>query len=321
MPTNYSGTYNTPRLDLGVTIMEHAAQMNEFVAGRVLPVFRTPKQAANYSVITKDTILQRAAARRAPRANYNRIDFGAKDRSFRTEEFGLEIVVDDNERALYMSDFDAEAAGVQVVSRVLALEREVRAKDAVFNTATFTGASLFTDKSGTPWSTAATDWITHVLDAKEQVRKNSGMTPDSLIIGAETLNNLLKSTKLRDQFKGVDVITLEALERAILSVTGLRNLIVGKARYNTAAEGETFSGDDVWSKKYAMVALLAPGEGAALETPSLGRSFLWIEDAPTDYVVEMYREEQSRGDVFRVRHNLQEKINDANFGHLLQVEV
>lgn len=321
MGVNYSGTYSTPRLDLGVTMMEHVTQMNEFIGAKVLPVFRTPKQAADYSVITKETILQRAVARRAARANYNRINFGAKDRSYRCEEFGLEIPVDDQERALYMSDFDAESAAMQVLGRVLALEREIRVKDAVFNTTTFTGASLFTDKSGTPWSTASTDWIAHVLDAKELVRKNCGMVPDSLVIGAETLTNLYKNTKTKDQFKGIDVITLEALERAILSVTGLRNLIVGNARFNSAAEGETFSGDDVWSKKYAMVAVLAPGEGAALPTPSLGRSFLWIEDSPVDYVVEMYREEQSRGDIFRARHNLHEKINDPNFGHLLQVEV
>lgn len=321
MGVNYSGSYSTPRLDLGVTMMEHVTQMGEFVAGKVLPVFRTPKQAADYSVITKETILQRALARRAARSNYNRIDFGAKDRNYKCEEFGLEIVVDDVERALYMSDFDAESAAMQVLGRVLALEREIRVKDAVWNTTTFTGAALFTDRSGTPWSTASTDWIADVLNAKEKVRQNSGMVPDSLIIGPETLNNLFKNTKTKDQFKGIDVITLEALERAILSVTGLRNLIVGNARYNTAAEGETFSGDDVWTKKYASVAVLAPGDGAALATPSLGRSFLWIEDSPVDYVVEMYREEQTRGDVFRGRHNLHEKINDANFGHLIQVEV
>lgn len=321
MGVNYSGTYSTPRLDLGIAIMEHATNLGEFIAGQVLPVFRTPKQAADYSVITRETIMQRGEALRAGRGNYNRIEIGAKDRSYKAKEYGLEIVVDDAERALYMSDFDAEAASMEVLARVLGLEREIRAKDAVFNTTTFTGAALFTDRSSAPWSTISTDWISHVLDGKEKVRQNSGMEADSLIIGAETLINLLKSDKLRAQFKGIDVITLEALERAILSVTGLRRLIVGKSRYNSAVEGETFAGADVWAKTYAMIARLAPGEGAPLQTPCLGRSFLWMEDSPTDYVVEMYREEQVRGEVFRGRHNIQEKINDPNFGHLLQVEV
>lgn len=319
MATNYSGTYAAPRLDLGVAFMEHLADMKEFIGSQCLPFFKTPKRAASFSAITRETLLQDANALREARGNYNRINFGAKDKSFSCEEFGLEQVVDDVERALYASDFDAEDAATKVTARALMQQYEARVAAAVFNTTTWTGATLFTDVSGAPWDTAGSAVIAPTLAAKEKVRVLTGMVPNAMIISEMQVQNLLKNTEIKNQFPGAPLITLEMLRSSLASIFGLQKLIVGGAVKNSAKEGQAFSGADIWTDDYALVACVAD-EGAPLTTPCIGRTFLWTQDSPTDIVMEMYREEQSRGDVVRARHHLDEVIIDPSFGHLLKID-
>jgi L-rhamnose isomerase len=95
-------------------------------------------------------------------------------------------------------------------------------------------------------------------------------------------------------------------------------MIVPKSVRNSAKDGQPFVGADIWDKHYIMVARIAE-DGDSLQTPCLGRTFLWVPDSPTDVTVEMYREEQSRGDVVRARHNVHENLFDFQFGCLSKV--
>ena len=76
---------------------------------------------------------------------------------------------------------------VQQIKHKILVEREIRVKDLLFNTSTWTGAALYKDWSAAPWDTVGSDVITHVLTAKEKVRSNCGMNPDSMLIGASTM--------------------------------------------------------------------------------------------------------------------------------------
>lgn len=318
MGVNY-GTYAAPRLDLGVALKEHLSDMSEFIADKVLPVFRTTKKAASFSAITRESILQDSAALRAARSAYNRIDIGAKDKSYACKEYGLEGVVDDQERALYESDFDAEMSVAEITTRALMLQREKRAAAAVFDTALWTGANYFLDTAVT-WATPATaDPIGDILFAKEKVRKNCGMVPNALILNEDNVRLLQNTTQIKNQFPGAPLITLEMLRQALASIFGLTKLIVAGAVRNSAIENQTAVIADVWSSSNAMIALVAD-EGAPLQTPCIGRSFLWVPDSPNPVTAEMYREEQSRGDIFRARHSFDENIFDKNFAFLLKVD-
>ena len=53
--------------------------------------------------------------------------------------------------------------------------------------------------------------------------------------------------------------------------------------------------------------------------PSLGRTFLWANDSPENVMVEQYRDESIRSDVFRSRQHTDELLLDKYFGHLLKV--
>jgi len=96
------------------------------LARRFLPIFQTKKKASIFPAITRESITREADTKRAPRGNYNRDSFQAKDRQYACEEHGLEGPLDDSEREMYATDFDAELTTVQIVTRRVLQAQEKR---------------------------------------------------------------------------------------------------------------------------------------------------------------------------------------------------
>lgn len=314
-----SGTYATPRADLGAAFLEFIMQPSRFIAPQVLPVFPSQVKAANFAAITRESIAATPDVKRSSKGNYNRYEFETEDKSFACKEYGLEGRLPDDHRALYKSDFDAELVTTQGIGNILLLRQEIRVKDALFNTSTFSGASLYTDRSAAPWDAAGSDAIGHVKAAKKIVLKNCGLDPNALVIGYDTWENLKLNTAIRASISYVRELTDDQLARMIGPVLGIDKIIVGKAVYNSGKQGQTMSGAFVWSDDYALVAVL-PNSPTDMTEAAIGRTFLWTSDSPENVTVEQYREEATRSEVFRCRHHVEEKVIDPYFGHLLKVD-
>jgi len=319
MGVEYSGERATPRLELGAAVMEFIEQQDEFIGTRVLPIFGTRKKEATFPAITRESITRDADTKRAPRGNYNRDGFSAKDLSYKCEEHGLEGALDDSERSLYISDFDAELVTVRITTRRILQAQEKRIATGVFNTGTWTGADLFTDLSASPWDDATVDVIKQIRDTKAKVRKNTGLVPNTLICSETNIDRLKSNDGIKDAIKYTSRVTDAELMNALADLFGLERIFNAKGIRNSAKEGKPFVSADIWSDDFAMVAWIA-GDGNDLSQPSMGRTFLWEEDSPDNAVVEQYRDEDIRSDIFRVRHHVDEKIIDKYFGHLLKVD-
>lgn len=315
----YSGTYATPRLDLGIAFHEFTSEPDEFVATEILPEAPVGRQAASYPNITREQAASSADTKRQAGGGYNRVTMGAEDKTFFCEEQGLEGVADDRHRSLYANDFDFDLEITKQTARKVLLARELRVAALVMNPTTWAGAPLYTDVSAAPWDTAASDVIAHVAAAKEKVRAGGGGRANALILGISQFNNLLVNTKIIARFPGAPKVTEDMLRSAIGAIFGLDKIIVGKATYNSADEGQTATMTDVWGDDYAMVARVCP-QGSGLVEPGLGRILRWTPEAPTELVVEQYRDEAKRADVFRCRHDVDEVIHEAVFGHLLKID-
>jgi len=319
MSIQQSGSYANPRLDLGIPLMEFMQSNDEFIGLAVSPLIGVDRKAATYPAITRESLIRTGDVKRASRSAYNRDSFETKDKTYSCNEYGSEQAIDDSERAFYKNDFDAAKLATMTAGRRILQGQEVRIADAVMNTTTFTGAALYTDNSGTPWATIETDIKAQVLAAKEQVRTNCGMEPNSLIIGKPTLNSLLKNKLILDAVKYTRLATVKEIVGALAAYFDLDQILVGKGVKNTGKEGAAFSKADIWSDLYAMVALLA--KGSDLIEPALMRTFNWVQDgSAAGLVVEEYREEQTRSNVYRARHTVDEEVIDAYFGHLLKIK-
>jgi hypothetical protein len=320
-----SGSYATPRLDLGKAMWEYMLGASSFigagsVGASVLPIFKTMKKSASFSKISRESILRSRNVKRAPRGAYSRDDYETKDQSYSCEERGHEQPLDDVEREIYASDFAAELASAKIAANVVMTEQERDVSAMILNISSWTGASLFTDNKATPWTTVGTDILGQIIAAKEKVRGNTGMSANALVISKSVMENGLKlNTAIRSAIQYTAIPTQAAIVQALSGLLDLKYILVGDAVTNSAKEGQTFVSADAWSNRYAMVCRVAETED--LVEPCIGRTMLWTADSPENTTVDEYREEQTRSWIYRCRQHVDEVVFDVNFGHLIQIAV
>ena len=309
-------TRATPREDLGVAFHEYDPTADGFVADLALPPMPVAKKAATMGIITREN-LKRSESRHANGAAFGRVNLISEDKSYRCIDHGLEGQLTDEDRSTYETDYDAEYETTQVTTRKMRVEREIRVKTALFNTTTWTGADLYKDYSGAPWDTAASAVIAQVNFGKTKVRQNTGVMPDTLLIGQGALENLLAADDIIARFPGAPFVSRQMLENSLAAIFGLQNLIVGWAGYDSGAEGQDYSSGEIWVDDYALIYKRHTGGRA---TPGLGRIPEWTGlDNGLGRVVQ-YREEQTESDVFRVRDFSDEWVFDKYFGFLLKID-
>ena len=185
------------------------------------------------------------------------------------------------------------------------------------------GASLTTDVSGVPWATVATAKpLTNVEAAVQKVYDNSGLWPNALVLNKKVFRNLRNTPEVIDRIASSGAgdrnlasdVTLQMLAAAF----DLDYIIVAGGSQNTAKEGQTASVGQIWSSTYAMVCKVAISSDP--KEPCVGRTFHWGADGSSiDGAIETYRDETVRGNVVRVRHDVDEIVLYAQAGHLLKI--
>lgn len=296
------------------------SEKNGFVATKVFPVVEVMKQAGNFGKIPLEQLLQARETGRAPGAGYARGNFTFDDDVFATVEHGAEEVVDDRQAKMYSDYFVAEQiATLRAFSAVLR-NAEQRVADAVFNTTTWTGASLTTAPTN-EWDDATNAVpVTDVEAAVQKIYDNSGLWANALIINRKVFRNLRLCNQIRDRIESSGAgrpstaqdITVDMLK----AVFDLDHIIVAGTSKNGAKEGQAASPTQIWSGEYAMVCKIATG--ADMSEPCIGRIFHWSEDGSSiGGTVEEYREEKVRGKIIRVRHDVDEMVLYPEAGHLL----
>jgi hypothetical protein len=291
-----------------------------YVASQVLPIVDVLSQAGNFGKIPLEQLLQQRSSRRAPGAGYGRGSFTFEPATYATEEHGVEEVVDDREAKMYREYFDAEQISTMRAFSAVLRNAEQRAADLVFNATTWNGAALTTGITH-EWDDAAN--CVPVTDVEAAVRKvydGSGLWANALVINRKVFRNLRNSAQIIDRInsegagnasKASDVTT-EMLAR----VFDLDYIIVAGTSKNNAKEGQAASPTQIWSDEYAMVCKIATS--ADMREPCIGRTFHWSDDGSSiGGTVETYREEAVRGEVVRVRHDVDEVILYPQAGHLL----
>ncbi len=318
MAVIYSGSYTTPRADLGQAFLEYAYDPESaFIGTKVFGLFDVKRKAGTFSKLERESLLRKDAVKRAPKSAYDRGDFRPVDQSYECVERGHEIALDHGEREYYANDFDAELQSSKIAMWRVMLDQEVDIASAVFDgTTNFTTANGLRTDVTTTWATATTDILADVFSAKEKVRGRTGHDPDTFIIGAVDLKNLLNNEGVRDALKYTQQANYQSVLSALGSLFGLEKVYIGKGVYNSAKEGQTFSGTDIWGTGWAMVAKTA-APGAPLYEPCMGRTPMWVSDTPESVMVEEYEESQTRSTIYRARSFCDELMIDTSFAQLL----
>lgn len=322
---NPSSSLATLRPDLAESFMafDLEAEKAGYIGQKVFPVVSVASQAGKFGKIPLEQLLQQRDTKRAPGSGYARGTFQFTDASFATEEHGAEEPVDDREAKMYREYFDAEMIATARAYGFVLRNAEQRIADAVFNTTTWTGSALTTDVSGTPWATIASAVpLTNVEAAVQKVYDGSGLWPNALVINRKVFRNLRNTAQVIDRIASSGAgnrnlasdVTVEMLAQAF----DLDYVIVAGSSKNTATEGQTAAAGQIWSSTYAMVCKIATTND--MREPCIGRTFHWSEDgSEIGGAIETYRDETVRGNVVRVRHDVDEIVLYAQAGHLLKI--
>ena len=281
------------RPDLGTLAYEFSlsAAQQGFVGQIVLPGFMTRLQSAQYPVIPAEAILEVGDTLRAPRSAYARGDWEFEWADYTCKENGWEEPLDDTEAAMFRDYFDAEVVAVQRAV-LMVLRSQERRVDA--------------------------DPLSDVEKAKEHFRYAVGLKPNALVMDEDVLRHIsmCEAVMERVKYTSPNAIRGQLTIEQLKAYFGVENIVVAGAVFNSAKKGKPKQIEAIWPKDKVLLARLSSG-GQDLKEPSLGRTFIWEEDAPGLLVTEQYREEQTRSDVYRVRQNTDECVQFAGAGYIL----
>jgi hypothetical protein len=310
---------NGYRPDLG-TMFDFDSMMNQrgFIASRVAPVFESAVQSGTYGRIPIKQLLQEPEVGRDSRGNYNRFNFTFDDATFATKERGIEIPVDRRQAKMYREFFDFEVVCTANALDVVLRAAEKRVADLIFNATTFTSYTAAVTNEWDDFTNATP--VTDVNAAVKAMWNATGLWANALVINRHVFRNLRMCDEVTDKVAslgaGASIEPSKITEAVLASVFDLRHIIVAGSARDTANEGQAATIAPVWSNEYAMVARVA--ETDMIEEPCLARTIHWGEDGSRiGGTIETYYEDQSRGDVVRARHEVEEKVMYTALGYLL----
>lgn len=295
------------RPDLAVVVDEYRDTVaTGAIAPQVMPFIPVAVQTAQFPVIPKEVMLKIHDTRRAMRGRYPSSDWEFEMGHYATKENGWEEKIDDRERKLYATQLDAEVVATRRATKIIDLSKEQRVAAKVFNATNFTAHAVTHE-----WDDATNAVpIDNINTAKLAVRAACGMLPNTLIIAFSTFLNLKNCDQIVDRliytFPGIDINRMSSQQLAAIFDVG--QVLVGGAVYDSADKGQDASISDLWSNEYAMLTVCS--DSPDISEPCIGRTFLWTEETPGsgEPVVESYRDEGSRSDVVRVRHDSDERL-------------
>lgn len=291
-----------------------------YVASQVFPVVEVASQAGQFGIIPVEELLEQRNTKRAPGAGYARGNFNFTTSTYACEEHGAEEPVDDRQAKMYREYFDYELVATKRAFSSILRNAEQRVADAVFNTTTWTGASLTTSITDEWDDIANAIPITNVDAAVKKVYDNSGLWANALIVNQKVFRNLRRCNQVIDAIEsngaGDPSKQSDITANMLAQVFGLDFVIVAGASRNSAKEGQNATPAQIWSDEYAMVCRVATS--ADMAEPCIGRMFHWSADGSSiGGTVETYRDEIVRANIVRVRHDVDELVLYAQAGHLL----
>lgn len=240
---------------------------------------------------------------RAPGTESAEVTFGlSKGTPFILKEHALKsrIPKEDMEAAANAdSQWDLKRDHVSLLNDALMLRHEYDVASLLFNTATFSGYTSALSGNSRWDQFGTSDPISDVYNALENVRQQTGIIPNTIVIGIAVFRKLQNHPDILDRIKyqGSKATPAEVTAQALAAIFQVNQVIVGSAVFNGAAQGlqgtAAFASNDVWGK-FVLVAYVNPTPSPL--SPSLGYNYYnpdyeavkeWYEEKPESWFVEV----------------------------------
>lgn len=282
-----------------------------YIAEDVTPIIPVKLETSKYFIYDKSRF-DAPKALRAEQAQYGRVNWQPSTGTYSCNEYGLEQLIDDRERQNAIDPLNLDIDSTEIVTDMILNDREQRVATMINTSGNYTHSNTQNySATATAWDQFSTsDPIKDVaITAREVIRANSGIYPNTVILGAKVASNLEQHPVIMDRLKynaqgGVAVSYLDAL----CKIFKVDRILVGVAVKRTSNENQTDALGDIWGNHVA-VAYINPRP--AIKQPTLAYMF---QSRPR--MVEKYREDKLKSDVIRCSEVTAEQFISDSCGYL-----
>jgi hypothetical protein len=282
---------------------------SRFVADRAFPGVSTDEDSGTYYIFSQKYWTSDEAAVRAYGQEYPRAGFGTSTDTFSTVQYALSKPIADEEEANNQMPMTLEAAAI----RYLGMKAMLR-KERMF-AADFMATSVWgTDKTdATKWSDyAASDPVGDMRTAKRTISQTIGMEPNVAVMGEIVEDRLMNHPDIIDRIKYTERADAAALTAALAAVFGLSELLVGKAIYNSANEGQSASHAAIIDDD-CLVMYRTPTP--MLLEPSAGYTFNWAPGGGLGSILPIVREDAKDSNLVKMKLQIDQKAVSSDSGY------
>lgn len=258
--------------DAALTSIAALYKPGKKIADQVMRRIMVPKQEFSYLVFDKRTTTTIPDTRVGRGSEPNAVDFGATETESKCVGQGLESFVPQADIDNAGENYNPLAVATEGIMELVALDREKRVADLVFNTASYAATTNRTQLSGNHyWNGTHADGnpIPDILTGLD----NCPMRPNTMVLGPAAWSGLrtnayvLKAVNRNSGDSGM------ASREAVAALFELDEILVGEGWYNTAKKGQTASMSRLWGKHCSLLYLnKTPIAG---QVPTFGWTAQW----------------------------------------------
>lgn len=270
-----------------------AYRPGEFIAERLIPTVKVKHETDKYYIYSTD-IMSLEQTIRANGAEANQIQFNMSTSTYALQEHALKGIVTDRDRNNADKPINADIDMTEVITRKILIRKEVECAALVQDPATWSNTISVSSDMAFSANTTLSNPITQIDSGTAKIIGSSGYVPNKLVIDDGTFRSLKAHTSITDRVKytSADSIT----EQMLAKLFDIAELVVGRAVYETAAEGIASSMGWIWTNM-AWLAYVEPNPG--LKKASAAYQLLQ-ENTGSPYTVKRWRAEERNGDWIEV---------------------
>jgi hypothetical protein len=259
--------------NISVAYMQKA---DNFIADKVFPVVPVDKKSDKYFVYTKNDWFRDEAQRRADGTESAGSGYNLTTGTYAADVFAFHKDVGDQTVANADAPLNPLREATEFVTNRMLLRKELQFVSDFFTTGVW--ADDVTGVAGAPsagetkqWSDyTSSDPIDDIEEAKSEILGNTGMAPNTLVLGYEVFRQLKNHPDLVDRIKYTSSQTIT--EDMLARMFDLDRVLVARAVKATNNEGAAEAYGFAYGKAAALY-YVAPSPG--LLTPSAGYTFSW----------------------------------------------
>jgi hypothetical protein len=227
----------------------------ELIADQVLPRLTVSAREFKWDRHEKSSLFMVPNTLVGRKGRPNEVEFAATEETSSVGDYGLEDAIpqEDVDAAQGKPGLDPIGRATEGVSQLIALDREVRTANLVFNPATYpvgNKVQLSTNDQWNEYAQAASDPVEDILSAKEAAL----MPYNTAVIGEKVWFALRRHPKLLAAYypvnaSGGGLLTLQQFAELF----EFERVLIGRAKKATSKPGQTLALGDVWGNHFAML--------------------------------------------------------------------